>query len=147
MSSVSFDVLGTPRPQGSKKAIAVGGKAIMKESSDTHAMWRNQVAQMAKEIADTLPEAPLHGPLVLRVQFRFQMPVSRPKKVRALGSTPKLTAPDTSKLVRNLEDGLQAGGLIVDDARIVTILASKIETTEWTGAAVHLAWGPEAWVL
>lgn len=141
MSDVSFEIIGDPKAQGSKVAFLAGGKARMKEAAgQPHATWRNQVAQVAAEVAqhDDIP-APLDGPLTLEVEFRFRMPKSRPARIRALGEHPKTTAPDTSKLVRALEDGLQAAGLVTDDARFWNVNAWKVETvTGWTGARVTI---------
>lgn len=141
---LSFEIIGDPKPQGSKTAFRVGNHARVKEDGGlAHATWRNQVARVAKDLADANDvAAPLDGALVLDVEFRFPMPKSRSKRIRALGTTPKTTAPDTSKLVRALEDGLQAGGLIVDDARIHRITATKVETTGWTGATVTISQEP-----
>lgn len=143
---ISFEIIGDPKPQGSKTAFRVGKHARVKEvNSLDHATWRNQVAQVARDLAehDDVP-APLDGVLTLNVTFRFAMPKSRPKRIRdmvaASGYAPKTTAPDTSKLVRALEDGLQAGGLITDDARIAYLTAAKVETTGWTGADVTIAY-------
>lgn len=35
-------------------------------------------------------------------------------------------------------DSLKAGGLITDDARIVAIIATKLEVVGWTGATIEL---------
>lgn len=139
MTPIEFEIIGDPKPQGSKKAFRVGNHARMEEDGGlAHATWRNQVAQVARDVADSLDERPLDGALVLRVEFRFAMPKSRPKYIRERGQVPKTTAPDTSKLVRALEDGLQAGGLVVDDARFWRIDATKVEVTGWTGAIVTI---------
>lgn len=137
---VRFDVIGDPKPQGSKKAFVANGRAIMTEGN-THAAWRNQVADAARQAAIglLLCEAPLDGPLEARVEFRFAMPKSRPKRVRDQGESPKTTAPDVDKLVRTVFDGLQAGGLIADDSRVWRVVASKVETTGWTGCTITLA--------
>ena len=46
--SVSFNVAGTPKPQGSKRAFAVNGRARMKETGGLeHAAWRNAVSEVA----------------------------------------------------------------------------------------------------
>lgn len=136
MTTIEFTVLGTPKPQGSKKAFAVNGQARMKEAGGLEfAAWRNAVAEAARREARLLPAA-LDGPLSLIVEFRFPMPASRRKADRARGRIPKTSAPDTSKLVRLIEDSLQAGGLIVDDARIVDLHAHKHEVVGWTGASI-----------
>jgi Holliday junction resolvase RusA-like endonuclease len=130
---VSFDVVGVPRPQGSKQAFSAGnGKARMKEAGGLEfAAWRNAVAEAARREAEKL-DGPLDGMLRLRVTFRFPMPKSRPKWMRECGMVPKTTAPDTSKLVRCVEDAFQAAGLIVDDAWTgaeLTIVRANVESS------------------
>ena len=140
-----FDVIGRPYPQGSKVPFnARNGQARMKESGGAgHAAWRNAVAEKARDVARTITvPAPLDGPLMLDVKFRFPATSSWRKDDRIRGWRWKDTAPDTSKLVRALEDGLQAAGLIVDDARFVVVRASKIETTGWVGATVSVERAP-----
>lgn len=137
--TITFDVLGIPKPQGSKRAFVAGGRAIMTEDQRSdHAVWRNQVAETARTIALGTNGTPLDGPLRLAVTFRHPMPKSRPKRLRDAGEAPRTTSPDLDKLVRAICDGLQAGGLIVDDARIHQLVASKVETTGWTGATITI---------
>ncbi len=137
---VEFEVIGVPKPQGSMKAISIGGRARVKPSGGSDfAAWRNAVSQAAKDVAehDDVP-APLDGPLVLLVDYRIPMPKSRPKRDRERGEAHKTSAPDLDKLVRTIGDALTASGLIVDDARFVAINATKVETTGWTGAVVRV---------
>lgn len=139
-------VVGVPRPQGSRRAFVVNGKARMTDAAGAAgAQWRDAVAQAAVHCADRLLDTATHshnvppftGPLGLSVTFRFPMPKSRTKKQHAAGTIPKLSAPDLSKLVRSLEDGLQAAGLIKDDALFCALEASKVEIASgWTGAVV-----------
>lgn len=140
-------VIGVPKPQGSKRAFVVNGQARMTESAGAAgAQWRDAIAVAAKNLADRILDTASHshnvppftGPLGLSVEFRFPMPKSRTKAQHLQGRIYKTTAPDTSKLVRSLEDGLQAAGLIKDDALFVAIEASKVETTGWTGAVVTI---------
>lgn len=136
----AFDVLGIPKPQGSKKAFVVNGKAQMTEAGgDAFAAWRNAVAQAAADRRVSVGQC-LDGPLRLHVTFRFPMPASRLKSDRVQGWRWRQETPDTSKLLRALEDGLQAGGLIVDDARFVDEQARKIEVHQaWTGAHIVIS--------
>lgn len=134
---IEFEVIGVPKPQGSMKAFSAGGQARIKPSGGAaFASWRNAVAQAAKDVADGAPA--LDGALELKVAFRFPMPTSRPKAVRAFGECWKTTAPDADKLLRCVGDALTASGLITDDARFVDISATKIETTGWTGAVITI---------
>lgn len=135
---IQFRVLGTPKSQGSMKAFNAGGHARVAPSGGVEfAAWRNAVAEAAqRQVAE---HGCLDGPLSLRVSFQFRMPASRSKKIREGGTCWKTTAPDTSKLVRALEDGLQAAGLIADDARFAIIHASKCEVFEqWAGADITI---------
>jgi crossover junction endodeoxyribonuclease RusA len=133
---VKFDVIGIPMPQGSMKAFSVGGKARVKPSGGAgFAQWRNAVSETARQHA---PDTPHDGPLSLNIVFRFPMRASRPKKTRDAGWAWKTTAPDLDKLVRAVGDALTAAAFIADDARFVSITASKIETTGWTGACIMI---------
>lgn len=134
---ISFDVLGVPMPQGSKRAFVANGRAMMKETGgNKHAQWRNAVADKAREARDE--HGAIVGPVRAVVEFRFPMPKSRPKATRLLGTAPKLTAPDIDKLLRAVFDGLQAGALIPDDSLVVSVVATKVEVTDWFGAHVWL---------
>jgi len=135
--TVTFTVHGTPAPQGSMKAFAVNGRAMIKPSGGNNfAAWRNAVAQAAHELV--AEHGQLDGPLRLDVAFRFPMPASRPKATRARGWAWKTAAPDLDKLVRAVGDALSASGLIRDDALIVDLCATKIEVVGWTGATITL---------
>lgn len=135
---VTMHVYGTPTPQGSKKAIAVGGKARLVESAGgRHAEWRNAVAQGAHVVA--VEHGVVDVACEATIEFRFPMPKSRPKRVRALGVVPKTTAPDVDKLARAVLDGLQAGGLLADDSLVHDLSATKVEVADgWTGASIQL---------
>lgn len=141
---VSFHVLGVPAPQGSKSAVVRGGHAVVIEGAskgqrDRHRNWRSAVAEAARDALSTHGlTAALDGPLHLTVTFRHPMPASRPKRIREHGTAWKTSAPDASKLLRATEDGLQAGGLIADDARLAEIVVRKVETVGWTGAEIHI---------
>lgn len=144
-------VVGIPRPQGSRRAFVIPGKNGAKARAITTdaagalgAQWRDAIAQAAKNLADDMFDSTVHshnvppftGPLGLSVTFRFPMPKSRKKADQLRGIIYKTSAPDCSKLVRSLEDGLQAAGLIKDDALFCCVEATKVETTGWTGAVV-----------
>jgi Holliday junction resolvase RusA-like endonuclease len=132
----AFGVIGVPAPQGSKRAFVVAGKARMTDMGGKGAVaWRDSVAAAALAAATSTP---FDGPLGLDVIFRFPMPASRPKRTQNAGKCLKTTAPDSSKLLRALEDGLQAGGLIKDDARLCRHTVRKYEVVGWTGAIVRL---------
>jgi crossover junction endodeoxyribonuclease RusA len=132
MAQVTFEVVGLPAPQGSKRHV---GNGVMIETGRGHRPWRAAVAAAAREHA---PDVPLDGPLQLVVHFRFPMPASRPAKVRSVGQAPKTTAPDLDKLIRSVGDALTEGGLIRDDARICALHATKSEVQGWSGAVITI---------
>lgn len=132
-----IEVIGNPAAQGSKRGFARGGKVVMVEMAKGHADWRSAVGEAARQAA--VVHGCLDGPLVLHAVFRFPMPASRPKAIRAQGWAPKVSAPDRDKLERAIGDALQAGGLIADDARIVEGHTTKIEVVGWSGVLLRLA--------
>lgn len=131
---VTFDVIGSPAAQGSKRHV---GNGVMVEQSKKLAPWRATVAARAADIARGVEQ--FDGPLALEVEFRFPMPASRPKSAREAGIAPKVTAPDLDKLIRAVGDALTESGLIRDDARIATVTARKHEVTGWTGAVITIS--------
>lgn len=142
---VSFRVIGDAKPQGSKVAFnARNGKAMIREQGGlAFAAWRNAVTETAARERDKLGRA-LDGPLYLDCEFWFPMPKSRPKAMRAAGVARKISAPDLSKLVRLIEDALQAAGLIADDARIWMLSANKFENVDhWSGVDIRVRELPE----
>lgn len=133
---ISFNVVGTPVAQGSKRIIPTPNGPRLIETASNHRTWRTDLHTTAKQHAETL-DKPLDGPLTLTITFRFPMPQSRPKRVRAAGKAPKTTTPDLDKLIRAVGDALTEAGLIRDDARITNITATKIEVADsWTGAQI-----------
>ena len=142
MSSVRFEVVGTPSPQAGTKPVPAGkgpdGKQRFRHVSTGGVnlkTWRTQVADAAREQAAQV--GMLHGPVEVRVLFRFSMPKSRPKMLRTWGVGWMIGKPDADKLQRALGDSLKEGGLIEDDSRIVRWYVEKVEVTNtWTGAVV-----------
>lgn len=115
-----------PTPNGSRQ-ITVGGKGLED--------WRQAIAA---EAAVAQVQGHKHtGPVALHVDFRYTMPISRKAAERRNGWIPRKVAPDLDKLVRAVGDSLKVGGLILDDAQIAEIHATKYEYSEgWTGAEV-----------
>jgi len=134
---VRFEVVGDPKPKGSKRGFVVDGHAVLADAGGADAArWFDAVATVAHEHAEARG-APLDGALELAITFRFKMPKSRPAAVRRAVIAPRTTAPDLSKLVRAVEDAMQAAGLIADDARIARLIADKIELIDsWSGAEI-----------
>lgn len=135
--TVRFQVYGRPYPQGSKRAFVVKGKAQLADSAGpAGARWRDAVVIAARKERDARGAA-LDGALEVAITFRFPMPANRPKYVRSQIICPKATAPDLSKLVRAVEDGMEAAGLIINDARIARWIVDKVEVFDtWAGAEI-----------
>lgn len=115
---------GTPRPQGSKKAIVRKGAkhASLVESSPHVASWRTDIRDAVAKVATE----PLMGPLEVRAVFTFQRPAShhvagdrsRPVKPGAPAWCTSHSAGDLDKLQRAIGDAL-AGIAWDDDDQIV----------------------------
>jgi len=140
----AFDVYGVPKPQGSARAFVANGKARITATGGTgFAAWRNAVADAARSAHGD--QAPLDGPLRLTIAFRFPMPAARKKVDRERGWCWHTVAPDIDKLTRLVADALTAAGVIVDDARICSLLVTATEVHQaWTGAhvAIEVIEGP-----
>lgn len=116
-SVIRFEVRGTPAPQGSKsyKGMSKSGRAILVESSKKVRPWRQDVKAAAEILIAETGQAPIDGPVIVRMVFTLPKPSSAPKRRR----TWPMRTPDLSKLARSTEDALVDAGLLRDDARIV----------------------------
>lgn len=116
---ISFDVFGTPQPQGSHRAVPVGrGRVKVTDNNLSLPGWRDTVMWAArKAIADEGANwgGPLVGPLWLEAVFYLPRPMSAPKTVDVYPTK----KPDGSKLLRAIEDSMVDAGLILDDALFV----------------------------
>lgn len=123
---ISFFVPGIPAPQGSKRHV---GNGRLVESSKLLPAWREAVRIAAQQAAGSNPpiDAPVH------VTARFFMP--KPKRPRF--NTPAV-APDLDKLQRAVGDGLEAGGLIKNDSRIISWDSTKHYAGEHQQPGVHI---------
>jgi Holliday junction resolvase RusA-like endonuclease len=136
MTGLRFEVVGLPGPQGSKRHV--GGNRMI-ESSKKVGPWREAVANAARTAHHG--HQPMDGPLSLTVVFRLPATSSWKAADRARGWRWKDRTPDLDKLLRSTGDALTQAGVIADDARIVTIFATKHETAGWTGAQIHIRQG------
>lgn len=130
---IVFDVPGRARPQGSKRAMRRGRKIVMVEMSEHLQSWRGSVAwaaqqQMLKRRRRTL----LQGPIELVLLVNFKRPKSW-KKTQVWPTGP----PDSSKLLRAVEDAL-TGIVYRDDAQIVVALVAKHADATNPGESVKI---------
>jgi Holliday junction resolvase RusA-like endonuclease len=131
---ISFTAYGRPRPAGSKKFVGFidhgpkkGRPLLVDDSGHKGRMWRRTVQRAAREVYNGRP---LEWPMRMRVDFYFRRPklhyVGNNRGGRLKDSAPSehVTKPDTTKLLRSIEDAL-TGIVYVDDSAIVSQLASK----------------------
>ncbi|MHC4703810.1 MAG: RusA family crossover junction endodeoxyribonuclease [Planctomycetota bacterium] len=120
---IAFEVLGVPRPQGSKRAFIRGGRAVLVEDSKRSRPWRKLVAAAAKKAAEREGVAYGKGvPLRVDVWFTFERPKSHFTSKGALRkgvSKFHVQKPDRDKLLRCVCDALTQSGVIYDDCQIV----------------------------
>lgn len=123
---VTFTVLGTPIPQGSKTRTRWG----MREDNPKTRPWRDTVAYDAR--AAMGGEPPLVGPLWLDVTFWMPRPKSHygsGRNANALKATAPdhcTTKPDLDKLLRALGDAMTTAGVWMDDSQAVVVEARKM---------------------
>jgi crossover junction endodeoxyribonuclease RusA len=125
---VHFVVPGTPRPKGSAKWIARGGKAVPLPN-DRLVAWVGAVAAAAQ--AAMVGRDVLGGPVCLVAFYMFQRPKAHYRtgryanELKPTAPTSHTKTPDTSKLVRALEDAL-TGVVWVDDRQVCWLEAHKV---------------------
>lgn len=137
-----FEVYGTPAPQGSK--VAVIGRdnkpRVLESSSKTGRKafkdWRADVKSAAEFwMLQNRVSEPVTSPVHLYIIFRFNRPVSYPKRKTKYGVLRHVlykleewhpVKPDLDKLIRNAFDGLKEAGLYRDDALVCGIHAYKV---------------------
>ena len=126
--------LGTPSPQGSKRAF---GNVLVDVNRDRLHTWRDDVKQAALRALD---EADAMGGFwdrdAVAVLGAFTFTMKRPRHhfvagdpARELKDTaPRLHAqrPDLDKLLRSTWDALTASGAIRDDCRLAQVFATKV---------------------
>lgn len=118
-------VYGQPQPAGSKRHIG-GGRVI--DANPAAREWKRTIAQAAG--AAWTGRAPLRGPLELSIRFYLPRPKGHfgtgrnAAQLRPSAPAFPTTRPDTTKLVRGVEDAL-TGIAWADDALIVRQLATK----------------------
>lgn len=164
MTALHFVVHGDPAPQGSKRGFVIkggarAGKVAMVESSAKVKPWRQDVVAAAraameanmpfgyfvdKSILDDSIKgpAPADAPLRIRLVFTVRKPASAPKR----RTTHPMRKPDLDKLIRSTLDALGTAGVFTDDARVVTLIASKVYPGETLESLPRGQTGCKVWV-
>lgn len=114
---ISFDVLGRPAPQGSKKSI---GNNRFIEASKFLPAWRTAISVAAESAVTEHDWVRVSGPVELEVMFYLERPSSINSNKRPYPVVP----PDVDKLLRGVGDAL-SGIIYDDDAQICRVLAWK----------------------
>jgi len=133
-----FVAYGVPIPQAGTRIVqtAAGPRGITAGSPRLRP-WRDVLSSEAQVCQI---EGRRHtGPVAVEVEFRFPMTATRQKvkKYRNEESIPKPFQPDLDKLLRAVFDSLTVGGLLLDDAQVCEVHATKREYVEgWSGANV-----------
>ena len=127
MVAVSFDVVGRPAPQGSKKSV---GNGRFVEASKYLPAWRAAVVSAARL---AYSGEPITTPCRMRVVVFLDKP-KKPKFESAPG-----VMPDVDKLARGIADAVKIGGVIEDDALIVSLEIDKMWAVDRSaGAWIHI---------
>lgn len=130
---LDLEVLGTPAPQGSKKALgrARSGRVIMIESSKRVGPWREAVKAVV--VAHTggsllFPD----GAIELTAVFRFERPKHHfgtgrnAAVIREAAPEYHVIKPDGDKLLRSTMDALIEAGIAKDDCQFVRGSFTKV---------------------
>jgi crossover junction endodeoxyribonuclease RusA len=130
---IVLDVLGTPAPKGSGRAMLIGGKARhipSGSSANQRALraWNNAIRAAVEASSVPVTEFACSGATPLRVEilFRLERPAGHtgPRGLRPSAPLAPATKPDADKLARATLDAL-TGIAIHDDARIVDLIVRK----------------------
>lgn len=130
---MSFEVRGRPQPAGSKRAFPIKrtngrmGVAVTDDNPQSRD-WKTDVASAAFAAMDG---DLLDGPLGLACEFTLRRPKGHFGTGRNSGSVKSsappspITKPDTTKLLRAIEDAM-SGIVWRDDAQVVEQAATKV---------------------
>lgn len=135
----TFTVLGTPKPQGSKRAFInprTKRPVVVEQGGAQLKDWRTDVQQaaLAAHTGD-----PFEGPVRVTLRFTLQRPKSHPKTKE----TWPTTRPDVDKLVRGVLDAI-THVCFNDDSQVTELLAFKAWGTPGVMVVVEDARGDVA---
>jgi Holliday junction resolvase RusA-like endonuclease len=139
-----IDIRGRPVPQGSLKQWTnkATGRTHTKYADNVYA-WRAQVQQAVAAVV----QQPLSGPVLLRLGFDLERPLSHYLPVNSRRTEPELradapqwpsVAPDTDKLVRAIADAITDAGGWKDDGQVAHLEAAKRYTCGIPGVLIYM---------
>jgi crossover junction endodeoxyribonuclease RusA len=126
VNGVTFEVRGTPSPQGSKRHV---GNGIMVESAGQKLKsWREAVRSEAVGAMKDTNHPPIIGAVAVVVTFFLPRPKAHygAKGLKATSPVTCAKRPDADKLLRSTLDALTAAGVYVDDSQVVHLAAAKM---------------------
>jgi Holliday junction resolvase RusA-like endonuclease len=133
MERLTFEVVGIPAPQGSKRAYVRGTKAVLVESSDKVKPWRAAVAWTARQATRESSWYTTAAAVTIAIDFTLPRPKSLPKRI-----VDHVKKPDIDKLIRSTLDGISDAGTIWnDDSQVTKVIASK-KYGDATGALIGI---------
>lgn len=147
---VTMTIPGVPKPKGSLRCVGRRGRVahqLLEDPRPGQREWRDRIADTARTRVRTKAD-PLE-PVAVDVAFVLPRPAyhygtgrnAGQIKPQHLAAVPTgQNTGDTDKLCRLLLDALQDGGLLHDDAQVVTLTATKAyvgpEALPWPGARI-----------
>jgi len=146
---IRFDVPGRPQPRGSKRAFLLKtGRTIVTDDNPKSKSWMEVIQvtalnAMNEDGRGTWRAKLLDGPIRLEVAFYFARPKGHFGKRGLKPSAPvhHTTRPDTTKLLRGLEDALK-GICWRDDSQVCSQTATK-EYGDYNHSVVTIVELPE----
>jgi Holliday junction resolvase RusA-like endonuclease len=147
---LSFEVAGTPIPQGSKRAWlnSKTNKVIMTEDAGVrHSTWRNEVTGQARQAMANVGRfgQPFREPITCSLTFQFHRPLihygtgRNSEVIKTSAPSHPVKPPDLDKLTRAIWDSLTSV-VWVDDAQVVaaTIRKQYVERWQEEGVLIHV---------
>lgn len=121
--SSTFEVPLVPKPKGRPRVSVVGGFARTYTPKST----RDFEDSAAEIIAKNAPPSLLSGPVDLSVTFVLPRPKRLDSKKHPVGFVRCDKRPDTSNLLKSIEDAIQKSGQVwSDDSQVQKIYAEKV---------------------
>jgi Holliday junction resolvase RusA-like endonuclease len=148
---LQFSVMGTPIPQGSKRAWlnSKTQQVMMTEDAGVrHSTWRNEVTGQARQAMSNVGRFgdPYRGPISCALTFQFHRPLSHygtgknAEVVKASAPPSPVKPPDLDKLTRAIWDSLTSV-VWVDDAQVVAATIRKQYVERWQAEGVLILVG------
>lgn len=136
---IEFSIAWTVQPKQSMRMRVVAGKgrkpfAMAYQSSAV----RQNESQLITLMQPYKPDLPIVGPVRASFVFSFPWRTTDSKRQRAKLTAPKTTKPDLTQLVKQIEDCLERGGFLTNDAQIAEYATVRKQFADAPGVYVRL---------